>query len=212
MASSYIKKKYRFWKRRLKRNKLRIYLAIGSIGVLAMIFTGVKLSDNSINPVVYRPLLQLIADAESSNNYNAYYGNPSNDEVDFTSMTIQEVMDWQRQQIANGIASSAVGRYQIIDSTLISLVSETGVALTDKFSADVQDRLAVALLERRGAASYVKGEISAEQFAANLAMEWAALPRVLGGNPDHSYYAGDGLNHSRVSSTQILAVLASISR
>lgn len=52
-----------------------------------------------------------------------------------------------------------------------------------------------------------KKKISREQFAANLAMEWAALPRIIGGNPTQSYYAGDGLNKARISTGEVLAAI-----
>ena len=61
----------------------------------------------------------------------------------------------------------------------------------------MQDHLAVALLERRGAVHYASSTISREEFAANLAKEWAGLPRIIGENLTASYYDGDGLNKSR---------------
>ncbi len=60
----------------------------------------------------------------------------------------------------------------------------------------MQDHLAVALLERRGAVHYASSTISREEFAANLAKEWADLPCIIGENPTASYY-DDGLNKSR---------------
>ena len=41
-------------------------------------------------------------------------------------------------------------------------------------------------------------------------MEWAAFPKVIGPNPDTSYYDGDGLNSSLVSVEQVLKAIAPI--
>lgn len=215
MAKSFLNKKInkltRTWRRRLRKQSTRAYLSVGVLVLGLFSYIGyISSMNHSINPLVYKPLLHLIAEAESSDNYNAYYGNPDNQSVMFTDMTIQEVIDWQASFIAQGSPSSAVGRYQVIDTTLHGLVSELSLDTSLKFDSELQDRLAVTLLERRGAGQYAKGEMTAEEFAANLAKEWAALPKVVGENPDHSYYAGDGLNQSRVSRDQILATIAMI--
>ena len=165
----------------------------------------------SVDPASYRPLLQLIAHAESNSNYNAYFGNPSNSSIEFTKMTIDEVLAWQADFVRQGNASSAVGRYQIIDTTLSELVQQLSIDTKRKFDQAMQDQLAIALLERRGAESYINKELSPEEFAANLAMEWAALPKVTGENPSASYYDGDGLNQARVGVPEILRAISPIS-
>ena len=63
-------------------------------------------------------LLNTIAKVESKYNYNAHFGNPNNDAVQFTAMTVNEVLAWQKQFVEQGNPSSAVGRSQFIDSTL----------------------------------------------------------------------------------------------
>lgn len=170
------------------------------------------MSENSqtINPASYQPLLQLIASAESNGNYNAYYGNVSNSEITFTNMTIQQVLDWQHAHVQQGNPSSAVGRYQIINTTLSSLVHTLNLSMDQKFDSVTQDRLAIALIERRGAKAYANREMSREEFAANLAKEWAALPKTIGDNPDASYYSGDGLNQSRVQVAELLGAIQPI--
>lgn len=155
------------------------------------------------DPNTYTPLLQLIATVESKGNYNAYFGNAANSAINFTEMTISEVMKWQAEFVRQGNASSAVGRYQIVDTTLMGLVRQLGIDTNDKFDRDTQDKLAVALIERRGAESYVNNELTRDEFAANLAKEWAALPKVIGENPHESFYASDGLNKSFVSVDEV---------
>lgn len=151
--------------------------------------------------------MSLIGAIESNDNYNAYFGNPRNHEIKFTDMTIDEVMRWQADFIANGNASSAVGRYQIINTTLASLVRELNIDTKEKFNQQMQDRMAIALFERRGSTAFINKEVTAEEFAASLAKEWAALPKIIGENPDSSYYANDGLNKSRTSPDKIIATV-----
>lgn len=157
----------------------------------------------AVDPNTYRPLLQLIAQAESNGNYNAYFGNARNTSIDFTAMSIREVMAWQADFVKRGNASSAVGRYQIIDTTLAGLVRQLGIDTNRKFNQATQDEMAIALLERRGTTSYVNKELTVDQLAASLAKEWASLPKVIGQNPDESYYASDGLNKSLVSVDEV---------
>lgn len=161
----------------------------------------------TIDRTAYASLLQTIAKGESSGNYNAYFGNANNTAVRFTEMTVAEVLQWQDQHVAQGNVSSAVGKYQIIRPTLLGLVEEKGIDDTALFNAALQDDLAIALIERRGAIEYVQNKLTREQFAANLAKEWAAFPRVVGANPDESYYAGDGVNKAHVSVNEVLAAI-----
>lgn len=193
----------------LRRFKLPTVVAAGLFLVTSlMVYAGYMANDKvAVNPSAFQPLLQLIAQAESSDNYNAYFSNAGNDTINFTNMTIAEVLAWQKVFVQQGNASSAVGRYQIISPTLKSLVREMDLDTAQKFDKPMQDRMAMTLLERRGAAEFVNDKLSREEFAAQLAKEWAALPKVIGDNPHESYYASDGLNRSLVSVGEILAVI-----
>lgn len=191
------------------RIDLRIFIVCLLVLVMGLVtYPGLmSKNDKPINPRAFKPLLNLIAKGESDDNYNAYFGNPSNQEIDFTNMTIAEVLLWQTNYIKQGSPSSAVGRYQIINKTLVGLVDQLDLDTSKKFDEELQDRLAIALLERRGAKDFVNGRITREEFASNLSKEWAALPRVLGDNPHESYYASDGLNQSRIAVTDLLKVI-----
>lgn len=167
---------------------------------------------SKVDPAVYTPLLDTIAKGESNGNYNAYFGNASNTTLLFTEMTVDEVMKWQEEYIKQGSPSSAVGKYQIISTTLKGLVKELDIDTAERFDKTMQDRMAVALLERRGAEDYVEKKLSRQEFAANLAKEWAALPKITGPNPEQSYYAGDGLNKVRISIPEVYTALAAIDR
>ena len=157
-----------------------------------------------VDQKTYEPLLGVIADAESHGNYNAYFGHGGNKKIKFTKMSVGEVMDWQKRYVAQGSPSSAVGRYQFINTTLAGLVRQLNIDKKQKFDEALQDRLAIALLERRGSEEYVNKEISKTDFAANLAMEWASLPKITGKSPENSYYQSDGLNKALVKPDKVL--------
>lgn len=194
--------------RRPPAKKVAVILVVLVLGICTIVYAEYMANKRlSINPAAHAPLLKLIGRVESSNNYNAYFGAPANNTIDFTSMSVAEVMAWQKDFIQQGSPSSAVGRYQIISTTLSGLVEQLAIDTSKKFDKPMQDRLAIALIERRGAVAYVNNELSREEFAANLSKEWAALPRIFGENPEQSYYASDGLNQSRVKVNEVLAVI-----
>lgn len=163
-----------------------------------------------IDTTDYTPLLNTIAKGESNGNYNAYFGDANNTSLRFTDMTIAQVLQWQQDYVAQGHPSSAVGKYQIIRPTLVGLVHKLDIDQSSRFDEGLQDRLGVALLQKRGAHDYIRNKLSREQFAANLAREWAALPKVVGPNPEQSYYAGDGINKVQISVDDVYRALAII--
>lgn len=197
-VSGQIKKIVRF----TRRNSRFIGLILLGLFIGGGIY--VMQTHSSINPAAYKPLLELIAEAESRGNYNAYFSNARNTDLQLTDMTIEEVLAWQEQFVDQGSPSNAAGRYQIISPTLSSLVTELSLTTKEKFDPSTQDTLAIALIERRGAESFIEGQLSREEFAHNLSKEWAALPRVIGDSPQNSYYAGDGLNASQVEVEELL--------
>ncbi|HSX43470.1 MAG TPA: hypothetical protein VLF59_05290 [Candidatus Saccharimonadales bacterium] len=192
-----MRKTWRFLRKRKNRPIIITTLAMVTLLVL---LNPVKLfMPPRVNPTAYQPLLNTIAQGESNGNYNAYYGNAHNTDIHFTDMTIAQVLDWQRQYVASGSPSSAVGRYQIIHPTMLGLVAQLQLDTTAKFDASMQDRLAITLMERRGSVAFVYKKLTEQEFAANLAKEWASLPRMTGPDPGKSYYTDDGLNTARVS-------------
>lgn len=190
--------------RTIELKKLGKAFKLNEIRMLAIagLFIGVGIIMEFVQrdrPLNYKQLLSTIAEGESRNNYNAYYGNATNKDIRFTEMTIQEVMEWQEQYVKNGSPSSAVGKYQIIRPTLEGLVIEHRLDPATKYDEATQDKLAIALIERRGVKEYSRGKISREEFAHNLSQEWAALPAAVGDKPAASFYEGDGLNHVQVN-------------
>ncbi len=163
---------------------------------------------SNIDPSAYAPLLATIAKGESGGNYNAYFGSPANTTTRFTDMPVDDVLQWQADHVTAGNVSNAVGKYQIIRPTLVGLVNQLNIGQNEIFDEALQDRLAIALLERRGSVDYVNKKLTREQFAANLAKEWAALPKIIGPNPQNSYYAADGINKSQVTIDEVYGALA----
>jgi conjugal transfer mating pair stabilization protein TraG len=195
-----------------KRTVPQVILAVLLLGSIVSYTEYMENRRFAVNPASYGQLLTLIASVESKGNYNAYFGNSQNTSVDFTSMPISDVMKWQDNYVRDGSASSAVGKYQIMDTTLRGLVRELKIDTKQHFDPATQDKMAIALIERRGAEAYVNKEMTKEQFASNLSKEWAALPKVIGDNPDESYYSSDGLNKSLVSVSDVLRAIDPISK
>jgi conjugal transfer mating pair stabilization protein TraG len=192
---SFIRKlKKQFRRSFLKRNVIFASILVLVIGVFWIMMQ----PKNSISATAYTPLLEVIAKGESRGNYNAYFGNVANQELKFTHMTIADVLDWQKKFVEAGNPSSAVGRYQIIQPTLKGLVKELKLTAEERFDEDMQNKLAITLIERRGSIKFVNNDLPAEDFAHQLSKEWAALPKVVGESPEASYYAGDGLNRSLI--------------
>jgi conjugal transfer mating pair stabilization protein TraG len=192
------------------RTMAAICILLVVIGTTGLLVAYNRFMADRIDPTAYTLLLDTIAKGESQGNYNAYYGNSGNSSLDFTKMSVEQVLLWQQAYVDQGSPSSAVGKYQIVRPTLAGLVEKLHIKPEAKFDAELQDALAISLLEKRGATDYMHDQISRETFAANLAKEWAALPKVVGQNPDQSYYAGDGLNQSHITVDEILKVLAAV--
>lgn len=211
MTPKFIKRRQRAFKRWRKSHRFQLTVLV--VLLLSALFAYAGYMGNqrlTANPESFRPLLDLIGRVESDGNYNAHFGNSRNESVRFTDMSIAEVKKWQKDYVAQGSPSSAVGRYQFISGTLDGLTRQLDIKPTRKFDEKTQDAMAIALLERRGADKYVNKELTDKEFAANLAKEWAALPKVVGENPDASYYDGDGLNKSRVKPDEVLNAIQPI--
>ena len=111
-----------------------------------------------------------------------------------------------------GSPSSAAGRYQVIGPTLQGLIDKGVVSPNDTFDAATQDKISVALMERRGLRDYEAGRISATTFGQRLSQEWAGLPAFTRDRKGRkaqgqSYYAGDGLNAATTTKERVMRAL-----
>lgn len=161
------------------------------------------------------PLLDFIGNKESEG-YDDISGLISQSRYpakNITQMTIQEILDWQESIDASQL-SEAVGRYQIMEDTLRGynndssagpgnpLYVRAGLSAGDLFSEENQDKMAIVLLNGRGLNRFLNNSITADQFANNLANEWASLPLVSGPNAGRSVYAGDRAGNRALTTVQ----------
>ena len=158
-------------------------------------------------------MLDLIGRAEAPQGYDQVWGGTRLDPPrPITSMTVGEVLDWQRASVRAGSFSSASGKFQIIRPTLQSLVDDGTVTRNDRFDGPTQDRLGLSLMRRRGLDRFQRGEINEIQFAQRLSQEWAGFPAATRdriGRPatGQSYYSDDGVNNATVDLQSVLAAI-----
>lgn len=163
-----------------------------------------------------KALLDAIGAREAPKGYGQIYagarGVPR--DTDVSKLTLKGVLDFQQRMLAGGSASTACGRYQFLRKTLQATMLQMGLGGAELWGPELQDRMAVHLMENRGLSNYLARSLSREDFANNLAKEWASLPvvtAIFNGTrtvqPGQSYYAGDGLNASFHKVGEILALL-----
>lgn len=151
-------------------------------------------------------MLDLIGSAEAATKgYEDAFGVKGR--VPVTNMSVDEVLAFQGSLKAQGSPSTAVGRYQFLNKTLSEVKKELKLTGDEKMTPELQDRMAIHLMRRRGLDQYLRGEMSKETFANRMAMEWAGLPTTSG----HSYYYGDGLNKSQVPLEDFLTAVTALS-
>lgn len=127
-------------------------------------------------------ILELIAKGESGGDYNATldHGRWTGGSKNLVGMTLNQVRDLQRQMLANpenrakyhdengnAVGSSALGKYQIVGKTLENLMRTMGLSGDELFDAQMQDRMAMQLLNGRQG-----------QGLAGLRKEWTSLKNV----------------------------------
>lgn len=176
-----------------------------------------------------RPLLEFIGKHEAPKGYTQIYGGIRREDYpprQITQMTVQDVLNWQ-DSIDKKYPSEAAGMYQVLEDTLRGLVDHGVISRTALFNATTQDSVAIELMRGRGLDSYLSGKMSVEQFCNSLAKEWASLPVVTpvtrtkrdrSGKVTKkwtvpagaSYYSGDGLNKSLMSTSEFRSVVAAI--
>lgn len=108
-------------------------------------------------------------------------------------MTIQEIFDWVD---ATPGQHHAIGRYQIIPSTMQRLVDATGGDKSALFDRVTQDKFALILMEWAGYSEFLDGKMTASSFMDELALVWAGLP-LKSGKSAYEGYAGNRATVSR---------------
>jgi len=160
---------------------------------------------------VYRPLLDLIGKSEGTDKGDGYsetlaYGAYTGGDVNLVSMTLSQIDALQTKMLAhpkNKWNSSAIGRYQIVRTTMRQIRKTLGLDGKALFDAAMQDRMACYLLGLRGIDKWLAGRLSVKTLLENLASEWASLPMP---NGKGKY---DGQN-AAVTVKQVVSALAAV--
>lgn len=146
------------------------------------------------NTIPYHGLLELIAKGEGTSKekalekgykseydvtlgYGAYVDDKS---LPISFMTLSELMQTQRKMLRNKKNrwnSSAVGKYQITRTTLKYLMKKMQLKGTERFTPELQDKMAIELLKRRGLNKFKSGRITLKDFHNRLSKEWASIAR-----------------------------------
>ena len=155
-----------------------------------------------------------IAKRESNGDPNAISGGNLTGK-NLTQMSINEVMKYQGTLAKN---KKAAGIYQFIPTTLKRMMLAAGFTGDEKFTREIQDKLAHTQLEELGLDDYQKGNTSLSSFAKKVAGTWAAFPlledTIIDDKFGHrelkrgdSYYKGVGGNKANVSPEEFEAML-----
>lgn len=137
-----------------------------------------------------RDLIGLFEGTDKARGYNETldYGKYTGGAQNLTVMTLREILDLQKQMLAdptNTKNSSAVGRYQITSQTLKDFMGQMGLSPDDVFSPEMQDRIADAIIRSTsGDISKLRGRWAGLQGATDEQIKTAAgqtfqnLPRL----------------------------------
>jgi hypothetical protein len=154
------------------------------------------------------PLGELIARGEG--NYNSFNRGTtsSGGSIDFTQMTIAAAMAQQALSQSDPQRLFAVGKYQLIPSTMKSAVANLGLDTGEMLTHAVQEilfREYLVAVKRPAVKSYITnagGSLASAQMS--LALEFASVAR-----PDtgRSNYGGVGGNRASITAAQTAAAL-----
>jgi muramidase (phage lysozyme) len=155
-------------------------------------------------------VLQMISQGEGTNRPDGYdltfgYGRftpPGAKKI--TDMTLTEVRQLQDEMLRRG-SNSPVGKYQMTKDTLAQFAPALKLSGSEKFTPDVQDRLAREILHERGYDDFLQGAITASQLQARLAARWDGLSD-LDGHP-HSDRRKTAKRSPNVSNEDVQAAI-----
>ena len=174
------------------------------------------LSHAAVNNPANGSLAGVIAGGESGKDtYNSFnrgtLGNkilPALGKEDLTALTIGEIQSRQALDVTNADRLGAVGKYQVIASTLKEAVNALKLTADTKFDAATQEKIFTEYLldaKRPSVRQFVTGGTNdVNSVIRNLSQEFAAIA-----NPDtgKSFYDGKGGNTSTISVEQIKAAI-----
>lgn len=126
----------------------------------------------------------LLGSVESKNDYTAYNVHVTyraHFKTNFTSMTIQEVMESQADPSSNGLF--ATGRFRIVPVTLKEAVRVPGLDVNARYDEDMQDRIFEEYLikiKRSAIINYLEGDRNIEDAIYDWAKEFTSAGVRLG--------------------------------
>lgn len=131
-------------------------------------------------------ILQLIGQAEAGQHgYNAIQYRATRRPIKRpTEMTIGEIYEWIEKTPGQ---QHAIGRYQLIPTTLRRLVTDLEINLDEVYAPSLQDQLANALLAEAGLLDFNLGNLERHQLMDNMAKIWAGLPTSTGQSHYHGF-------------------------
>ena len=125
------------------------------------------------------------------------YGKFNSDKRRLTSLTLDELYDYQKAMLPNKLNSTACGRYQIVNRTMFGrngrnggLVRNMGLSGSAIFSPKLQDDMAIELLNGRGYKRFLAGKMSVYAFQSELSIEWASIAHPSTGRSAHGQATG----------------------
>ncbi len=162
---------------------------------------------------IYRPGLDLLGLSEGTDKKRGYnetlaYGAYTDGDRNLVAMTLDQIEQLQTKMLQhpkNYLNSSALGRYQIVRTTLRKLKASLKLGGAMLFDKALQDRLGVELMRGRGIDIWLAGDMSEDALINALAKEWASLPTTSG----FGHYDGQ---RASVSVTRVRQTLAEIRR
>ncbi|MEZ8210943.1 peptidoglycan-binding protein [Vibrio bivalvicida] len=167
------------------------------------------LKEDKLNNWAESSFGEILGSVESKNDYSAYNrtkgGLKAFFKTQLTTFTVSEVIAKQKER-----SLFAVGRFQIIPSTLSEAVEYLSINKNDVFDKKIQDRIFNEFLikkKRPQIIAYLEGSGSVEDAIYAWAKEFASAgvekgrkisrDRIAKGG--ESYYAGDGLNKAHLT-------------
>lgn len=167
----------------------------------------------------YRPILDLLGKSEGTDKGRGYnetlgYGAYTGGHKDLVSMTLAQIDALQTKMLPNKLNSTALGRYQIIRTTLRTIKKTLKLGNNELFNAEMQDRLACFLLGQRGIDKWIGGSLKEDTLISNLAHEWASLPMPDGNSAYGTVKKGDKhvKQKASVSVASVKSALAEVKR
>jgi muramidase (phage lysozyme) len=122
----------------------------------------------------------------AENPYDIQQGEGKKAAVELTKMTVDQVLALQDQRRKKGLKkgeSTAVGAYQIVQSTLKEKIAQLKIQGDEMFDKDLQDRLADSLIKQAGYEEYAANPTpdAKKAFVNRLSGLWAGIPKDAGG-------------------------------